>query len=316
MKLLSKIKFLRLFSFASLIIFQSCVKDPVSNILPPAGADTFDVFTSLPKKIVSDEKEYYLFYNSDNLVTKLSKAPWLPFGPAYPISWVDSVHIYYNSNKTINRSLVKNFDGQNYFRRARFFEYSANRLAKVYEKNQDFHHGTTYDTSYELVRGPINYANLKSVDSLVYDVKGRITEIFRFLFVNRNGVTALIPANYKKLQYKTDNDSLLQLIINKDSINASFVSSIPVQEYDLTSPNPMYKHLKMLYFVNNIDLLPFGVANNFGDIGALMAFNPYFVKYMFSGSLYPVTNRIIINGKTYSSYTTTNPDPGGFSFYY
>lgn len=296
----------------------SCTKDPATTDAPVDPA----LESMLPKKIVTDNHEHYFFYNSDSQVFKIKRNPWLQNGATYTIADVDSTFIYYNADKTISRVLKKHEGGGDVTRNAIFFEYSAGKLLKVYTKSTHvLYTFQPYDAVYELQRGPIDYSHMYKIDSLAYDSRGRLGEVYRFLIENSYGANPegyfRVPGLYTKFSYMPGSDSVFSQIVQKENPTISTtLSNLVIGSYDSSARNPVYKSLKYAVFATYLDLMPLGYAKN-SSIGTTLSLCPYLLKTIgsASGGLV-VTNKSDPIGKTLTSATYGIFGGGGFTFYY
>ena len=301
--------------------FTSCQKEDgiPTDSTPVAGG----FLNGLPQKIVSRATEYFFTYNSDKLVTKIRRNPWYTNPGSVPsLDKIDSFFVYYNADKTVARSVSKHEEyspGTTYLRTtryARLFEYKANRLFKIYYKGPDVREWfEPYDQTYETQLGPISYFKINRIDSITYDSKGRISEVFK-MNLERNfnpnpDDYYLVPINYKKITYIAANDSLIQQIISKPNITGSITAGFGASAYDSSFRNPIYSSLKMANFITDINLIPLGPENNSDDgIGPYLSMVPYLI----TGANVTITIRDSL--KTYTCATYGFMGSGGFTFYY
>ncbi|MBL0146515.1 MAG: hypothetical protein IPP48_13000 [Chitinophagaceae bacterium] len=217
------------------------------------------------------------------------------------------------------------------FKNSLFYEYAGNKLVKIYKKNSKHTDPVdVYDPVYEQQLGPIAYGNVNDIDSIAYNSRGMISEIYKWYLNFSLGVVTRMPYvnHYTKFTYMPSNDSLISKIEVMPFVNAPITDPnynvVNLAEYDLSIKNPLYTSIYNFSFpFYYIDMLPVNTSTGYVDI--YMSLSPYLLKQFSAKSLgaygpqvitYTTTNQKDIANRliTCSSGFSTWGTAGGFSF--
>jgi len=315
-----------------IVTISSCSKG--DGISGPAGG----LVSARPAELAIGGWRYHFTYDAQGMITKFAMNPSNGGNPTFDPNTLDTTWLFYNADKTLSRTLSighRTSIGSADFvtRTSTFFIYSSNRLLKVYEKMSDVTYSWgTYNPIYETQLGPIDHTTIEQLDSVGYDNKGRIAEVFSYRFDNSYGATPsgyfVNPIEYFKIDYKTTNDSLINKITQKHSYStpANYPDNfyLTLDSFDYKTRNPFYDNFKLAFFFTPIpiDWTPF--HDNSAGTGYFLSFNPYLLKTFSTKEGYPpyiyntyqVTNKFDQYGRVTTSLTENIFNGGGFSMIY